>query len=100
MFVLRGCIDNMDSEIEHLPNLGPASSHWLREVGITTLEDLERVGAVGAFLLVEAESGRPSLNLLWAMEGALTDTPWEMIPPEVKADLLEELESQRSSDEP
>ena len=68
--------DPQKSEITQLPNLGPASEMWLNEVGIHTKADLEREGAVGAFLKVEAEGGRPSLNLLWAIEGALNDMPW------------------------
>ncbi len=85
----------MNSKIAQLPNLGPASEKWLNEVGLFTLKDLERVGSVEAFLLVEEEGGRPSLNLLWAIEGALQDMPWEMIPPEVKAELKAELEERR-----
>jgi len=34
--------------VESLLNLGPKSGQWLREAGITTIADLERLGTVVA----------------------------------------------------
>ena len=81
--------------IARLPNLGPKSAQMLADAGITTREELEATGVVEAFMAVEAEGHAPSLNLLWAMEGALTDTPWEMIEPDIKEALKTRLENLR-----
>jgi hypothetical protein len=68
-------------------NLGPTSAAWLRDAGITSYEDLERLGSVAAFSLVA--DGRPgvSVNLLYALEGALQDVRWDLLSREVRADL-------------
>ena len=73
--------------LEGLPNLGPTSAGWLRDVGIETYDDLERLGSVRAFLLVDASREGVSLNLLYALEGALRDVRWDLLPPDLRADL-------------
>lgn len=77
--------------IAKLPNLGPKSAEMLGNVGIFTRQELETVGVVRAFSLVQQAGFTPSLNLLWAMEGALSDIPWEALPAAVKELLREEL---------
>ncbi len=53
-------------------NLGPKSTEWLASVGITTIQHLERIGSVQAFLMVRMHVGRAaSKNLLYALEGAI-----------------------------
>ena len=69
-------------------NVGPKSAAWLRQVGVRTQEDLERLGAVEAFMKVKRAGFRPSLNLLYALEGALADCHWADLPDERKAALL------------
>lgn len=59
------------SNIADLPNFGPKSQQMLAQAGIHTIEQLRELGAVRAYLQVK-RSGNVSLNLLWAMEGALT----------------------------
>ncbi|MBN8887057.1 MAG: TfoX/Sxy family protein [Rudaea sp.] len=69
-------------------NVGPKSAAWLRQVGVRTQEDLVRLGAVEAFMKVKRAGFRPSLNLLYALEGALVDCHWADLPDERKAALL------------
>ena len=57
----------------HLKNLGPKSVAWLGDVGITSRADLERLGSVGAFRKIVEAGHTTSLNLLYALEGALLD---------------------------
>ncbi|MBD8525205.1 TfoX/Sxy family protein [Pseudomarimonas arenosa] len=71
-----------------LLNIGPKSSAWLRQVGIHTEQDLRETGAVEAFLKVKRASFRPSLNLLYAIEGALQGCHWQQVPSERRAELL------------
>ena len=78
-------------------NVGPKSAAWLRQVGVRTTEDLERVGPVEAFLKVKRAGFRPSLNLLYSMAGALADCHWADLPEEQKQALLGALESAESA---
>lgn len=59
-----------------LPNIGPKSESWLRAVGIETLQDLERIGPVLAYVMVRDAGFPASLNLLYALEAGLQDRHW------------------------
>lgn len=78
------------SDLGSLKNLGPMSVGWLCEAGITSRAELERIGAVMAYLIVRHR--RPNVNalLLFALHGALTDTHWAEIDPAAKAQLRAE----------
>ena len=69
-------------------NIGPKSAAWLRQVGLRTLEDLTAVGTVEAFMRVKRAGFKPSLNLLYALEGALMDCHWLDVPSERRSELL------------
>ena len=77
-------------------NVGPKSAAWLRQVGVRTLEDLVRVGPVEVFLKVKRAGFRPSLNLLYAMAGAIDDCHWTDVAEERKAALMRDLEASES----
>ena len=81
----------MDLEIEALPNLGPKSKAMLARAGITTVEQLRGLGSVAAYAKVR-RSCCASLNLLWAMEGALTGLPWQEVAREHRTSLILALE--------
>ena len=78
---------------DKLRNVGPKSAAWLRQVGIRTQADLESNGAVAAFIKVKRAGFRPSLNLLYALEGALLGCHWQQVPEERRAVLLSEAEA-------
>ena len=69
-------------------NIGPKSAAWLRQVGLRTLEDLAAAGAVEAFMRVKRAGFKPSLNLLYAIEGALLDCHWQEVPEERRHELI------------
>lgn len=81
-----------NSPLTGLPNLGPSSLAWLAAAGITSLERLRALGAVRAFALARAHNRRVSLNLLWAIEGALTGRRWQDVAETDRASLLMALE--------
>lgn len=60
--------------LRDLRNLGPRSERLLAEIGIRTPEELRRKGALEAFLELRRKGEGRSLNLLWALVGALE--PW------------------------
>lgn len=71
--------DDLSEPIENLCNLGPKSGQWLREAGITTIAELERLGPVVAFRLVKQRQPKASLNLLWAMAAGLKGKDWRKL---------------------
>ncbi len=76
-----------------LPGLGPKSLAMLAAAGIHGRADLERIGSVRAYLRVKAAGQNASLNLLWAMEGALTGEDWRVVAREERSRLLLELDA-------
>lgn len=80
--------------IENLRNLGPASAAWLREVGITTIAELTRVGPAAAYSLVKTKQPKASLNLLWALAAGLLDLDWRELSDEEKDRLRGEVKAE------
>ncbi|MCL7714898.1 TfoX/Sxy family protein [Stenotrophomonas mori] len=80
-----------------LRNIGPKSAAWLRQVGLRSGEDLAAVGAVGAFVKVRRAGFKPSLNLLYSLEGALTGCHWQEVPEARRQQLVAEYERAASS---
>jgi DNA transformation protein len=76
-----------------LAKLGPKSAEFLRAAGIETLKDLQRLGSVAAYVSVKQVQPKASLNLLWALEGALTDLHWREVAKEHRTSLLLALET-------
>gem|GEM_PF-751957 len=72
------------NSIGELLNLGPKSSAWLAAVGVRTRADLERVGSLRAYQMAKAAGFNVSLNLLYALEGALRGERWDELPDDVK----------------
>lgn len=66
--------------IAALPNLGPASAKMLRLAGIENEDQLSELGNLLAFEKVRGAGHKPSLNLLYAIDGALTDVKWGKLP--------------------
>ena len=83
--------------LQQLQNLGPASVRMLQAAGINSAADLRRIGSVNAFLAVREAGQKPTLNLLWALEGALRNEHWAKLPEKVRANLQKQLEQHESS---
>jgi DNA transformation protein len=79
-------------KIADLPNFGPKSQQMLAHAGIHTLEQLRGLGAVRAYVQVKRSGACSSLNLLWAMEGALSGRHWQEVAKHDRLSLLLELE--------
>ncbi|MFN7779815.1 MAG: helix-hairpin-helix domain-containing protein [Betaproteobacteria bacterium] len=83
----------MPRDVARLPNLGPKSAAVLAQVGVRTLADLRRIGAVPAYLRAEAAAPGVSLNLLYALVGALDGCDWREVKRTRRLELLMQLES-------
>lgn len=76
-----------------LRNIGPKSAAWLRQVGLRSLDDLAAIGAVEAYMKVRRAGFKPSLNLLYSLEGALVDCHWQDVPEERRNELVQAAEA-------
>lgn len=83
----------MAASPQKMRNIGPKSAAWLRQVGLRTQQDIASAGVVDAFLRVKRAGFRPSLNLLYALEGALVDCHWQEVPEARRLDLVAQLEA-------
>ncbi len=78
--------------IKNLRNLGPRSAEMLARAGIVSEKQLRTLGSVSAFLAVKRAGCSPSINLLWALEGALSDRDWKDVARTDRLTLLTQLE--------
>ena len=80
------------SDLAGLRNIGPRSAEWLDSVGIQTVEDLEEVGVVEAYLRTkDAFPDQVSLNLLYGLQAAMLGSDWRRIPEGMKRELREQV---------
>lgn len=80
-----------------LSNLGPASRQMLIAAGVDSEEKLRAMGSVRAYMAVKRSESRASLNLLWALEGALTGKHWRVVAREDRTVLLLQLDDAERS---
>jgi len=71
-------------------NVGPKGAAWLRQVGVRTQDDLVKLGSVDAGF-------RPSLNLLYALAGAIENRHWAELPDEQKRALVAAAEANETA---
>ena len=79
--------------LSDLRNLGPKSEETLVAIGIRTPDELAASGAIDAFVALKQAGLPASLNMLWALEGALSDRDWRTVARDDKLRLLTELEA-------
>lgn len=70
----------------------------LRQVGIHTVEELCALGAVKAYVRVKRSGANASLNLLWAMEAALSGRSWQEVAKSDRLSLLLQVEQEQAAD--
>lgn len=90
IFPFRPSANEVSLPLATLLNLGPKSSAWLAEAGITTRTELERVGPIEACRRVRGAGHPASVLLAYALEGALMGCHWNDIPVDFKAHLRTE----------
>lgn len=78
--------------IADLKSLGPKSQEMLARAGITSIAELREIGSVAAYVRARRANRNASLNLLWALESALTGEPWQEVARLHRASLLLALE--------
>ena len=81
-----------DQPVARLRNLGGRSAALLHGIGVHTRTDLEGIGALGAYQRLLEGGVKPSLSLLYALHGAITDRDWNALPQTEKEYLKQQLE--------
>lgn len=78
------------SDLTSLRNIGPKSAAWLESVSIKSTDELFNIGVEQAYRRVRsAYPDQVSLNMLYALQGALLDIPWNELPEDMKSRLRE-----------
>jgi DNA transformation protein and related proteins len=81
-------------------NVGPKSAAWLRQVGIRTEAEIRELGSMEVFMKVKKAGFKPSLNLLYALEGAVQDCHWTALSDECKSALVLEVNAREEDKGP
>lgn len=83
-----------------MKNIGKKSREWLKAIGIETLDEIDTLGAVEVYVrLKQAFPREISLNMLWGLQGAILDIPYNQLPPEMRESLLAEVQTRLAEDE-
>lgn len=80
------------SDLVPLRGLGPASVKMLASVGVTSAEQLRREDLYLLYQRIKARNPRASINLLYALMGAVDDTDWRSIARERRTEVLMRLD--------
>ena len=75
-----------------LKNIGPQTASWLEDVGVDSVEAVEQLGVVEVYRKVRKAYPYVTLTLLWSLQGGLLDVPFSAITPDMRQQLLAELE--------
>lgn len=86
-------VSNAATELQERAKLGPKSAAMLAAAGVTSFQHLAQLGAVAAYVMAKRSGAKVSLNLLWAIEAALTGVPWQTVAREQRTSLLLALET-------
>lgn len=76
-------------ELSKLPNIGKTVEEQLIQVGISSADELKKVGAKEAWLRIQKIDESACIHRLLALEGAILGVKKTMLSDEVKADLKE-----------
>lgn len=78
------------SDVARLRDIGPTTAGWLADIGVTSAENLDSLGAVEAYRrLRAARPAEVTIVALYALEAALLDVPWTDLPLDVRKRLRE-----------
>ncbi len=77
--------------LSELDNLGPRSQEWLNAIGIYSLTDLEEIGAVEAYRQLRELDYPATLNLVYGIQGAIMNCPWNHLPPDIRESLKDQV---------
>lgn len=80
-------IDPVVVELAALKNLGEKTALWLVDAGVRSRSEMAKLGAIEVCRRMLLAGNPVSLVAAYAIEGALTDTHWNQIPPQKKLEV-------------
>lgn len=75
-----------------LPNLGPQSQAWLADIGITSAQQLRSSDPYAVYAQLKARHPAVSLNMLYALIGAVEGLHWQAVQRERRTEVLMRLD--------
>jgi DNA transformation protein and related proteins len=82
----------MGRPIAQVRNIGLKLAKMLKDIGVSSEEDLAEMGPVAAYVRLRfAFDKEVGLNALWAMEAGLSGLDWRQLPDDRKAELKAEI---------
>jgi DNA transformation protein len=75
------------AELARLPGLGDTTAQWLVDVGIESYDDIDRLGSIEVYRLLQRSRPGVTLNFLWALESLLLGCHWRDLPAQRKDEL-------------
>lgn len=84
-------MSGVSGSIRELRNLGPGSAEWLESSGVTTVAQLQELGAVVVWVMVKKNHPKVSLNLLWALVAGLAEQDWRQLSQQEKNRLKQQV---------
>ena len=79
--------DPVVTELAALKNLGEKTALWLVDAGVRSRSEMAKLGAIEVCKRMLLAGHPVSLVAAYAIEGALTDTHWNQIPPQKKLEV-------------
>ncbi|CAK9884622.1 MAG: Protein Sxy [Candidatus Erwinia impunctatus] len=80
---------SQEHRLKDLPNLSMRLELLLRRAGIHSVEMLKNYGAKTCWLKMRASNKNLGINILFALEGAITGRHCSVLPAKVKTELVE-----------
>lgn len=72
-----------------MPNIGKTLEEKLKEIGISSPDDLNKTGSKDAFIRLKIQDPTACFNMLCALEGAIQGMRWHSLASEIKRELKE-----------
>ena len=75
------------NNLTQMPNIGKTLAERLKDAGISSADELKKIGSKVAFMRLKLHDPDSCLNKLFALEGAVQGIRWHNLSAESKAEL-------------
>jgi DNA transformation protein len=80
-------------KLSNLKNIGEVSEKMLNSIDVFTKEDIEDLGPVTIYFILKSRGFDVSMNMVYALQGAIMNLHWNELPSTVKNILVEQVET-------
>jgi DNA transformation protein and related proteins len=81
--------------LSELRGLGPVSVGWLTQAGIRSTRQLRQADLYALYARIKSQQSKVSINLLYALMGAVEDQDWRKIAKERRSEVLMRLDDMK-----